>query len=106
MVTTRTPGQHARSAAAAVHAIPDAPPSGSSASDGLDGAAVVEPRSNPVVGFPDHAGMALARIVAGHVDVVKIELLGQLSVPGAETTYSLGVVLADGRELFVDVQDG
>jgi hypothetical protein len=53
----------------------------------------------------DHAGSMLCRLLARHPEVMDIELLGQTEMPGGTISYSLGVVLPDGRELFIDVED-
>lgn len=53
----------------------------------------------------DHAGSLLCRLLARHPEVVDIEMLGQTEMPGGAISYSLGVMLPDGRELFVDVED-
>ncbi|HBW18667.1 MAG TPA: hypothetical protein DEH11_06470, partial [Actinobacteria bacterium] len=53
----------------------------------------------------DHAGSVLCRLLARHPEVVGIEMLGQTDMPGGTVSYSLGVFLPDGRELFVDVED-
>ena len=47
----------------------------------------------------------LCRLLARHPEVVGIEMLGQTDMPGGTVSYSLGVFLPDGRELFVDVED-
>jgi hypothetical protein len=52
----------------------------------------------------DHAGSVLCRILIAHPEVLDIELLGQAELDGA-VSYSLGVILPDGRELLVDVAD-
>ncbi len=53
----------------------------------------------------DHAGSVLCRLLARHPEVVGIEMLGQTEMPDGTISYSLGVILPDGRELFVDVED-
>jgi hypothetical protein len=62
--------------------------------------------SKPEAAQADHAGSMLCRILVAHPEVVDIEILGQaeLSDDGI-ITYSLGVILPDGRELLVDVAD-
>ena len=54
---------------------------------------------------PDHAGSALCRLLIGHPDVVNIEILGQTEILEGITSYSLGVLLPGGRELYIDVED-
>jgi hypothetical protein len=54
---------------------------------------------------PDHAGSALCRLLIGHPDVVDIEILGQTEILEGITSYSLGVLLPGGRELYIDVED-
>jgi hypothetical protein len=53
----------------------------------------------------DHAGSLLCRLLARHPEVVDIEVLGQTEMSDGTISYSLGVLLPDGRELFVDVED-
>ena len=53
----------------------------------------------------DHAGSTLCRLLARHPEVVGIELLGQTEMADGTISYSLGVLLPGGRELFVDVED-
>ncbi|HEU5419456.1 MAG TPA: hypothetical protein VFV41_17330 [Streptosporangiaceae bacterium] len=53
----------------------------------------------------DHAGSTLCRLLAAHPEVLDIEVLGQSELPGGVISYSLGVLLPGGRELFVDVED-
>ncbi|HEY5017131.1 MAG TPA: hypothetical protein VIJ82_13140 [Streptosporangiaceae bacterium] len=53
----------------------------------------------------DHAGSMLCRLLARHPEVVDIEMLGQTEMADGTISYSLGVVLPDGRELFIDVED-
>jgi hypothetical protein len=60
-----------------------------------------EPRSIPA----DHAGSTLCRLLAAHPEVLDIEVLGQGELPGGAISYSLGVLLPGGRELYVDVED-
>ncbi len=54
---------------------------------------------------PDHAGSVLCRLLLGHPDVVNIEILGQAEIVAGITSYSLGVLLPGGRELYIDVED-
>jgi hypothetical protein len=54
---------------------------------------------------PDHAGSVLCRLLIGHPDVVDIEILGQAEIVAGITSYSLGVLLPGGRELYIDVED-
>ena len=54
---------------------------------------------------PDHAGSLLCRLLIGHPDVVDIEILGQTEILEGITSYSLGVLLPGGRELYIDVED-
>ena len=53
----------------------------------------------------DHAGSVLCRLLIAHPEVVDIEIVGQAEMTDGIITYSLGVVLPDGRELLVDVAD-
>ena len=53
----------------------------------------------------DHAGSMLCRLLIGHPDVVDIEILGQAEMIEGTISYSLGVMLPDGRELYIDVED-
>ena len=53
----------------------------------------------------DHAGSLLCRLLIGHPDVVDIEILGQAELLEGTVTYSLGVLLPGGRELYIDVED-
>ncbi|HEY1643222.1 MAG TPA: hypothetical protein VGG35_21220 [Streptosporangiaceae bacterium] len=53
----------------------------------------------------DHAGSTLCRLLAAHPEVLDIEVLGQSELPGGAISYSLGVLLPGGRELYVDVED-
>ncbi len=54
---------------------------------------------------PDHAGSVLCRLLISHPDVVDIEILGQTEILEGITSYSLGVLLPGGRELYIDVED-
>ena len=54
---------------------------------------------------PDHAGSVLCRLLIGHPDVVDIEILGQTEILAGITSYSLGLRLPGGRELYIDVED-
>jgi hypothetical protein len=56
-------------------------------------------------GLADHAGSVLCRLLARHPEVGDIEILGQNEMPDGTITYSLGVMLPGGRELFIDVED-
>lgn len=53
----------------------------------------------------DHAGSVLCRLLVCHPDVVDIEILGQAEVLEGTISYSLGVMLPGGRELYIDVED-
>jgi hypothetical protein len=53
----------------------------------------------------DHAGSALCRLLICHPDVIDIEILGQAEMFEGTISYSLGVMLPDGRELYIDVED-
>jgi hypothetical protein len=53
----------------------------------------------------DHAGSMLCRLLIYHPDVVDIEILGQAEILDGTITYSLGVMLPGGRELYIDVAD-
>jgi hypothetical protein len=53
----------------------------------------------------DHAGSVLCRLLISHPDVVGIEILGQAELLQGTITYSLGVMLPGGRELYIDVED-
>ena len=53
----------------------------------------------------DHAGSVLCRLLMSHPEVTDIELLGQAELTEGTITYSLGVFLPDGRELYIDVED-
>ncbi|HEY2689369.1 MAG TPA: hypothetical protein VGJ50_13070 [Streptosporangiaceae bacterium] len=53
----------------------------------------------------DHAGSVLCRLLISHPDVVDIEIVGQTEMSNGAISYSLGVMLPGGRELFVDVED-
>ncbi|HTT53622.1 MAG TPA: hypothetical protein VMH35_19685 [Streptosporangiaceae bacterium] len=53
----------------------------------------------------DHAGSVLCRLLISHPDVIDIEILGQSEVIDGITSYSLGVLLPGGRELYIDVED-
>ena len=52
-----------------------------------------------------HAGSVLCRLLISHPDVMDIEIVGQTEMSNGTISYSLGVMLPDGRELFVDVED-
>ena len=47
----------------------------------------------------------LCRLLIGHPDVIDIEILGQTEILEGITSYSLGVLLPGGRELYIDVED-
>ena len=53
----------------------------------------------------DHAGSVLCRLLICHPDIVDIEILGQTEMFEGTISYSLGVVLPGGRELYIDVED-
>ena len=53
----------------------------------------------------DHAGSVLCRLLISHPDVIDIEILGQGEILDGIITYSLGVLLPGGRELYIDVED-
>jgi hypothetical protein len=53
----------------------------------------------------DHAGSVLRRLLSCHPDVVDIEILGQAEMLEGTVSYSLGVMLPGGRELYIDVED-
>lgn len=53
----------------------------------------------------DHAGSTLCRLLISHPDVLDIEIVGQTEMSNGAISYSLGVMLPGGRELFVDVED-
>lgn len=53
----------------------------------------------------DHAGSVLCRLLMSHPEVADIEILGQAELIEGTITYSLGVFLPDGRELYIDVED-
>ena len=53
----------------------------------------------------DHAGSELCRLLICHPDVVDIEILGQTEILEGTISYSLGVFLPGGRELYIDVED-
>ncbi|MGH3158088.1 MAG: hypothetical protein ACRDNF_16135 [Streptosporangiaceae bacterium] len=54
---------------------------------------------------PDHAGSILCRLLTFHPEVVGIRILGQTDMPDGIVSYSLGVILPGGRELYIDVED-
>ncbi len=47
----------------------------------------------------------LCRLLISHPDVMDIEIVGQTEMSNGAISYSLGVMLPGGRELFVDVED-
>jgi hypothetical protein len=53
----------------------------------------------------DHAGSELCRLLMRHPEVIDIEVLGQAETSDGTISYSLGVLLPGGRELYVDVED-
>jgi hypothetical protein len=53
----------------------------------------------------DHAGSLLCRLLVYHPEVVDIEILGQTEMSEGTISYSLGVMLPGGRELYIDVED-
>ena len=61
--------------------------------------------SKPAVAAADHAGSLLCRLLICHPEVVDIEILGQAEMFEGTISYSLGVMLPGGRELFIDVED-
>jgi hypothetical protein len=61
--------------------------------------------SKPGATGPDHAGSLLCRLLSRHPEVLDIEILGQTMMPGGVISYSLGVMLPGGRELYIDVED-
>jgi hypothetical protein len=61
--------------------------------------------STPEPAAADHAGSLLCRLLVCHPDVVDIEILGQAEILEGTITYSLGVMLPGGRELYIDVED-
>jgi hypothetical protein len=61
--------------------------------------------AKPEAALPDHAGSMLCRLLISHPEVVDIELLGQSEIIEGTVSYSLGVTLPGGRELYIDVED-
>jgi hypothetical protein len=61
--------------------------------------------SKRVAAPADHAGSVLCRLLVSHPEVVDIEILGQAELFPGIISYSLGVMLPGGRELFIDVED-
>lgn len=61
--------------------------------------------SKPGTRPADHAGSELCRLLMRHPEVVDIEILGQTETSDGAISYSLGVMLPGGRELFIDVED-
>ena len=59
----------------------------------------------PAAATRDHAGSVLCRLLMSHPEVTGIELLGQAELLEGTITYSLGIFLPDGRELYIDVED-
>lgn len=76
-----------------------------SADDACKPEAASSPRALSSRAKPDHAGSVLCRLLIGHPDVVDIEILGQTEILEGITSYSLGVLLPGGRELYIDVED-
>ncbi len=64
-----------------------------------------EDASKPEAAVADHAGSVLCRLLICHPDIVDIEILGQTEMFEGTVSYSLGVVLPGGRELYIDVED-
>lgn len=77
---------------------PGQPRTGGRMTSAGDGAA-------PAAATRDHAGSVLCRLLMSHPDVAGIEMLGQAELLAGTITYSLGVFLPDGRELYIDVED-
>jgi hypothetical protein len=61
--------------------------------------------SKPQTAPADHAGSELCRLLICHPDVIDIEILGQSEIFEGTISYSLGVFLSGGRELYIDVED-
>jgi hypothetical protein len=59
----------------------------------------------PEASLPDHAGSVLCRLLSALPDVIDIEILGQTEMAEGVISYSLGVRLPGGRELYIDVED-
>lgn len=76
-----------------------------SADDACKPEAALSPSALSHRAKPDHAGSVLCRLLVGHPDVVDIEILGQTEILEGITSYSLGVLLPGGRELYIDVED-
>ena len=53
----------------------------------------------------DHAGSVLVRLLIGHPEGRDSERRGQSEMFEGTISYSLGVMLPDGRELYIDVED-
>jgi hypothetical protein len=64
-----------------------------------------EAMRTPDMADADHAGSVLVRLLIGHPEVTDIEILGQSEMFEGTISYSLGVMLPDGRELYIDVED-
>jgi hypothetical protein len=62
-------------------------------------------RGKRAVASAGHAGSVLRRLLICHPDVVDIEILGQSEMFEGTISYSLGVILPGGRELYIDVED-
>jgi hypothetical protein len=61
--------------------------------------------SKPKAAPADHAGSVLCRLLICHPEVVDIEILGQAEMLEGTISYSFGVMLPGGRELYIDVED-
>jgi hypothetical protein len=61
--------------------------------------------SKPPAAPVDHAGSVLCRLLICHPEVAGIEILGQTEMFEGTISYSLGVMLPGGRELYIDVED-
>jgi hypothetical protein len=61
--------------------------------------------SKPETALADHAGSVLCRLLSSLPDVVDIEILGQTEMADGIISYSLGILLPGGRELYIDVED-
>jgi hypothetical protein len=61
--------------------------------------------AKPAAAPADHAGSTLCRLLICHPDVLDIEIVGQAEMVEGTITYSLGVILPGGRELYIDVED-
>jgi hypothetical protein len=61
--------------------------------------------SKPETALADHAGSVLCRLLSSHPDILDIEILGQTEMADGIISYSLGIQLPGGRELYIDVED-